>query len=101
MCINRRYRSDQSSCAARGSLKVAKAMDDGIRHRRIALATEHLHCLGQCTKGPAMRLTPGGEYFLGVTLADVPGLLDRLELEFGTRPRADGTEALPVDLLGS
>ena len=101
MCINRRYRSDQSSCAARGSLKVAKAMEDGIRRRCIALTTERLCCLGQCTKGPAMRLTPGGECFLGVTLADVPKLLDRLEREFGTRPQADETEVLPVDLLGS
>ena len=101
MCINRRYRSDQSSCAARGGLKVAKAMEDGIRRRRIALATERLCCLGQCTVGPAMRLTPGAEYFLGVTLADVPRLLDRLEREFGTRPDTDEAAILPVDLLGS
>ena len=101
ICVNRRYRSDQSSCAARGSLKIAKAMEDGIRHRRIELATERLCCLGQCTEGPAMRLTPGGEYFLGVTLADVPGFLDRLEREFGTHPETDEAEALPVDLLGS
>ena len=76
-------------------------MEDGIRSRRIELETERLCCLGQCTKGPAMRLTPGAEFFFGVTLADVPELLDRLERAFGTRPETDETKALPVDLLGS
>jgi (2Fe-2S) ferredoxin len=101
MCVNRRYRSDQSSCAARGGIRVAEAMENGVRRRRITLATERLCCLGQCTKGPAMRLTPGGEFFLGVTLADVPAMLDRLEREFGTNPRVDETdepEALPGNL---
>ena len=101
MCVNRRYRSDQPSCAARGGVKVAEAMEDGIRRRRIALTTERLCCLGQCTEGPAMRLTPGAEFFLGVTLADVPGLLDRLERKLGTRPPTDEAKELPVDLLGS
>jgi hypothetical protein len=101
ICVNRRYRSDQSSCAARGSLMVANAMEDGIQRRRIALTTERLCCLGQCTAGPAMRLTPGGEYFLGVTLAEIPELLDRLECEFGTRPETDEAKVLPIDLLGS
>ena len=82
-------------------------MENGVRRRRITLATERLCCLGQCTKGPAMRLTPGGEFFLGVTLADVPAMqegrpgTDRLEREFGTTPRVDETdepEALPGDL---
>ena len=80
MCVNRRYRSDQPSCAARGSIKVVEAMEDGIRRRCIALATERLCCLGHCTEGPAMRLTPGAEFFLGVTLANVPVIPDQNKL---------------------
>ena len=52
-------------------------------------------------EGHATRLMTGGEFFLGVTLADVPAMLDRLEREFGTTPRVDETdepEALPGDL---
>ena len=95
-CVNRRFRSDQPSCAARGSSAIADAIEAGIRVRRIALDFERIRCLGQCDRGPALRLAPGGRFFLGVTLEDVARLLDEMEAEFGTRaPSGPGRDQKP------
>ena len=58
-------------------------------------------CLGQCAQGPTLRLTPGGDFLFGVTMADLPALLDELERRFGRHPEADETEVLPLHLPGS
>jgi len=96
ICINRRFKASEPSCAARGSLPIAEAIERGIRERHIAIAVERIVCLGQCTKGPTLKLVPG-EFILGTTMAMVPGILDRLQAACGIR--AD--DGPPVHLLGS
>jgi hypothetical protein len=96
ICVNRRFKASEPSCAARGSLPVANAIENGIRERRIAIAVERIVCLGQCTKGPTLKLVPG-EFILGTTMDMVPGILDRLQAACGIRTD-DGP---PVHLLGS
>lgn len=96
ICINRRFKASEPSCAARGSLPIADAIESGIRERRIAIAVERIVCLGQCTKGPTLKLVPG-EFILATTMDMVPGILDRLQATCGIR--AD--DGPPVHLLGS
>lgn len=60
VCINRRFRGDQPSCAARGSEAVADAIETGISQRKIDVRLERSICMGQCTKGPTVRFAPGG-----------------------------------------
>ena len=99
ICVNHRFGTDKPSCAARGSLAVAEAVETGVAQRRIDLAVERIICLGQCTKGPSMRLAPGGEFLLGVDLVQVPGILDRLERLCGHK--SEEAKLPPLHLLGS
>lgn len=98
VCINRRFRGDQPSCAARGSEAVADAIDAGIAARNIQVKLERSICMGQCTKGPTVRFAPGGRFNLGTNLEDVPKMLDELEALCGLAEDDDG---VPMHLLGS
>ena len=98
VCINRRFRGDQPSCAARGSEAIADAVEAGIAARRIAVKMERVICLGQCTKGPTVRFAPGGRFSLGIRLEDVPAILDELQALCGVD---DDESGLPMHLLGS
>ncbi len=97
VCTNRRYGADDASCAARSSLEMASAIESGVRARGIDIAVERSVCMGQCTKGPTLRLAPGGRFILGKSLDDIDGILDELETLCGLRK--DGVPLL--NLLGS
>ena len=97
ICINRRFHGDQPSCAQRGSLALADAIEAGVAARKINVKVERIKCLAQCTKGPTVRFSPGGRFNLGTTHEDIPALLDELERECGLRDEDAGP---PVHLLG-
>lgn len=98
VCVNRRFRGDQPSCAQRGSEEIAEAIERGVEERAINIKVERIICLGQCTKGPTIRFAPGGRFNLGTSLEDVPALIDELETQCGRRDEDGGP---PVHLLGS
>ena len=79
VCVNRRLGSDAVSCAGRGSQAVAAALEDGIKSREIGSGVVRFKCLGSCQHGPNVRFAPGGAWFSGVALKDVPEILDQLE----------------------
>ena len=85
VCVNRRFQSDKGSCAEKGSENIAAYLEQGIAERQINITLERIRCLGECSHGPAMRLAPGGKFFLHVQTDDVPGLLDELEQLCGHR----------------
>ena len=97
ICVNRRFKADEPSCAARGSVAIAEAIEQGVRERRIDIAVERFICFGQCTKGPTVKLLPG-EFILGTTPDRVEGILDRLEAACGLKAEDAGP---PLHLLGS
>lgn len=79
ICINRRLRSDQPSCASRGSYALADEIEKGLLERNIPMTIERSVCLGQCQKGPTIRLVPGGKFYLGMELNEIGKFLDDLE----------------------
>lgn len=95
VCINRRLRSDQTSCAARGSEALADALEAEVRARGLALAVERAVCMGRCMTGPTVRLAPGGAFHPGLTPADVPGFLDGLEQTLGLEKESREFNDLP------
>lgn len=95
ICTNRRFRLDEPSCAARGSLELATRLEDGVRSRRINVTIERSVCMGRCTTGPTVRLIPGGKFFESPRADDAAAILDELETLFGRRAEADGMQALP------
>ncbi len=82
-------RSDQPSCAARGSEVIAEALEKGVAERRIAVTVKRSVCMSKCTEGPTLRLAPGGRFIQGPALADVPDILDQLEAECGIADDSD------------
>ena len=81
VCVNYRHDKTQPSCASRGSLQIADALRQGIEDRELEVELETFCCLGQCAKGPNLRIAPGGEFMHGVALDDVPTILDKLAIE--------------------
>ena len=99
VCVNRRLKMGEPSCAAGGSEAIADAMEAGIRTERIDVKLERSICMGQCTKGPTVRFAPGGRFNLPTRLSDVPALVAELKVLCGVKPADDGPPLL--HLLGS
>ena len=93
VCINRRLRADQPSCAARGAEALADALERGIAERCLDMRVERIKCLGYCQRGPNLRLAPGGAFFFAVGKDDLSAVLDRLETACGR----DSGVAEPTD----
>ncbi len=79
VCVNRRLGPEAVSCAGRGSEAIAAALEDGIERRELGGGVVRLMCLGSCQHGPNVRFAPGGAWFSGVALDNVPEILDHLE----------------------
>lgn len=94
VCVNRRLRADQPSCAARGAEGLADDLERGIAERRLDMKIERIKCLGYCQRGPNLRLAPGGPFFFAVGKDDLSTILDRLEIVSGE----DAGGAEPTDL---
>ena len=94
VCVNLRLRADQPSCAGRGAVEQADALERGIRERRINVKLERIRCLGHCPVGPVLRLAPAGAFFSRVGPADIREVLDHLEKTCGILP--PDSEPLPA-----
>jgi len=99
ICVNRRFRMDEPSCAARGSGDMAEFLEAEIAARRINLVVERSVCMGHCQTGPTIRLAPGGRFYHGPKPDELPAILDELESLCGTK--AESGDDPPVHLLGS
>jgi len=77
VCVNPGVRPDRPACGRRGSEAIADALEAGIRERGIDIVFERLRCFGWCSRGPNLRIE-GGPAMYGVTLDDVPRILDAL-----------------------
>lgn len=78
VCTNRRFSLDSPSCAIRGSEKTLELLKQEVAKRGLSYPIEKTICLGQCTFGPAIRVAPGGEFFLGAKPAKIDEIMDWL-----------------------
>ncbi len=78
VCINRRANPDAPSCGARGGVEIADALEAAIASRGLPVRLERFKCLGQCERGPNVKLSPGGDFCYGVTLEKLPQLLAKI-----------------------
>ncbi|MDV7338612.1 (2Fe-2S) ferredoxin domain-containing protein [Terasakiella sp. A23] len=81
VCTNRRFGVDSPSCAMRGSEKTLDLLKQEVAKRGLTYPIEKFICLGQCTFGPAIRIAPGGEFFLEAKPAKIDEIMDWLEKE--------------------
>lgn len=99
VCVNP-VGSNKPSCGGdRGSEQLARKLEHGIADRNLAVTVERIHCLNRCLRGPAMRIAPGGKFYLEYGEADIPRILDELAEKAGTRetddPGFDFGDAVP------
>ncbi|MBF0145645.1 MAG: (2Fe-2S) ferredoxin domain-containing protein [Magnetococcales bacterium] len=79
VCVKERT-TGADSCGGRGSLALLEQMTRIIQERGLNIDLEKIQCLGQCKKGPNMRLAPGGEFFRGVGPGDIDGIIQKIEV---------------------
>lgn len=88
VCVNPVGTNKPCCGGDRGSERLAQMLEAGIEERRIDARVERIHCLNRCLNGPAMRIAPGGRFFLGVDDTALPEILDALEEAAGRRDQA-------------
>lgn len=79
ICINRRLGAGTPSCAAGGSEALAAELERQLVGAGLAVELKRIQCLGQCEQGPNLRIAPGGEFYHGVGLGDLPGIVAELQ----------------------
>ena len=99
ICINRRFRMDEPSCAGRGSEALANRLEKEIQSRGINLTVERSICMGYCRTGPTIRLAPGGKFYFKPSDKEIAALLDEAENLCGTT--TDNNWGPFINFLGS
>lgn len=64
VCTNLRSNPRQPSCAARGGRELYARLTAEVKARGLPVQVEASGCLGYCQDGPALRIAPGGRFFL-------------------------------------
>jgi NADH:ubiquinone oxidoreductase subunit E len=77
-CIKDRA-TGKPACAGRGSIAIINQIEAEIKKRGLPVPVERIRCLGECAKGPNMRIAPGGRFLYGITEEKIPEVLATLE----------------------
>ncbi len=79
VCENRRPDGDpRGSCAAKGSPAIREALKAELKKRGLAgvVRANSAGCLDACATGPSVVVYPEGVWYGGVTVADVPEIVE-------------------------
>lgn len=79
VCVNFRANPDQPSCAARGAVEIADALELALRERSLPLELERFECLGRCNIGPNIMFAPGGKFLHHVRPDDLARVVRAME----------------------
>jgi len=80
VCVNQRLGVGQKSCAGSGSQKLIEIFENHFKNSGIDVPVVEQVCLGRCAEGIAIRIAPGGQFFTGVTEADVAKIGEAVKL---------------------
>jgi (2Fe-2S) ferredoxin len=82
VCTNRRADEDaKGCCAAKGSEEIRDALKEQLKARglaRLGARACKSSCLDQCSSGACILVEPDHYFYGGVTLADVPEIVEGL-----------------------
>ncbi|MEG3637730.1 (2Fe-2S) ferredoxin domain-containing protein [Magnetococcus sp. PR-3] len=74
VCTNDRP-GNNTSCGARGSYELYLALVKAAKESNTPFSVGELQCFGECSKGPNIRVAPGGEFFHHATEETIPDIL--------------------------
>jgi (2Fe-2S) ferredoxin len=80
VCDNARPAGGKPSCGASGSGEILSALQEGLgRHPELwgRIAVTPSGCLGPCFEGPTVVVYPEAVWYVGVTVADVPEIVEQ------------------------
>jgi NADH:ubiquinone oxidoreductase subunit E len=78
-CVKERF-TGKPSCAGNGSVAIIDHIESEIKKKGWPILVERVNCLGECVKGPNMRIAPGGSFYYGMTEDKIPELMGDLAL---------------------
>jgi len=85
VCVNRRPdNAPKGSCAARGADEVHAALKGALAAQKLAITEARActaSCLDVCTQGVTILVEPDHVFLGGVTVADVPAIVDGLKAD--------------------
>lgn len=79
VCVHARANPDQPSCAGRGGVQIADALELALRERNLPLELERFECLGSCSQGPNVKFVPDGKFLHRVRPQHLGPLLRAME----------------------
>ncbi|MBF0454077.1 MAG: (2Fe-2S) ferredoxin domain-containing protein [Magnetococcales bacterium] len=77
-CIKDRATA-KPSCGGRGSEALVDQIEAEVNRQKLPIAVVRMRCLGECSKGPNMRIAPGGQFFYGVKEETIPEIITALK----------------------
>ncbi len=77
VCVNRRF-GDKPSCAGRGAVALAAALEAALRARGLDVLITRSVCQNACERGPNLRILPGPVVHNAVSPADIPALVEAI-----------------------
>ena len=80
VCDNARPAGGKPSCGAAGAGEILSALQEGLgKHPELwgRIAVTPSGCLGPCFEGPTIVVYPEAVWYVGVTVADVPEIVER------------------------
>jgi len=81
ICTNKTVAIGRPSCGLRGSEKTMALLKEELALRNLDIGVENITCLGQCNYGPTLRISGGGNFYLGADPDRVTDIVDWLEEE--------------------
>lgn len=83
VCVNVRDGAKRVACGnpGRGGSELCEALKSAVKEKGLKgkVRVAKTGCLDLCEQGPNAFLYPSGEWLSGLTEADVPSLVDKLE----------------------
>lgn len=78
VCINRSFSINKPACANRGSEALADELEQQLAEEGLAVPVRRIECLGQCERGPNLRIAPGGRFFHHCSGSDLAAVIEEL-----------------------
>lgn len=79
ICTKRRLGVNSPSCAASGSEAMADELERQLAEAGLAVEVQRIECLGQCERGPNLRIAPGGRFYHQLTIEELPEVIAELQ----------------------
>ena len=78
ICTNQRKEGERSSCGEACGMELVKAFKKSLKEKGLkgTIRAQRAGCLDACDYGPSLVIYPEGIYYGGVTLNDVPEIIE-------------------------